>query len=432
MTAGNNKWIGQSVERLEDPPLVTRPRPLRRRHHISAPAPHADRALEPRPRPDRLDRHVEPRARCPGVVAVWTAADIADVAADRFPRGTRSRSSSPTGSRCWRPTRCAMSASRSPRCSPKIPMWPRTPPISSPWRSRNCRSLLDADARAGRILVRPQHRGGHHPSRLRRRRCGVPVRAHDRRARARHRPALRRAAGSARRASAATTPRATSWNCTAPPRCRTATATCSRACSSRTPSSVHVHEVACRRRLRHPRRALSRGRAGLRRRHAPRAAGEMDRGPARAPDRRQPFAPAAPPHPRGAATDEGESSPSTTLFSRPRRLCAHPCHPRRAHDLRHAAGPVSRAGLSRGRPLPPDQQDAGRDLSRAGPLRDHVRARAAGRRHRAPSSARSDRRAPPQRRHAGRDAVQAAARGAGRGDRFRFRRLSRAARQARW
>src|SRR6516162_2729819 len=41
--------------------------------------------------------------------------------------------------------------------------------------------------------------------------------------------------------SVATTPRATSSNCTAPPRCRTAIASCSRACS-RARSSIQVHE----------------------------------------------------------------------------------------------------------------------------------------------------------------------------------------------
>ena len=40
---------------------------------------------------------------------------------------------------------------------------------------------------------------------------------------AHQRPALRRAAGNAAARSAATTPRATCWNCTAPPRCRTGT-----------------------------------------------------------------------------------------------------------------------------------------------------------------------------------------------------------------
>ena len=58
----------------------------------------------------------------------------------------------------------------------------------------------------------------------------------------------------------------------------------------RPPSSVQCYEFACRRRLRHPRRTLSRGRAGLRRGDASRPSDKVDRGPARAPDRRQPLA----------------------------------------------------------------------------------------------------------------------------------------------
>ena len=56
--------------------------------------------------------------------------------------------------------------------------------------------------------------------------------------------------------------------------------------------------VACRRRLWHSRRALSRRRAGLRRREKIQPAGEMDRGPARAPDRGQSFTPAGAQDPR--------------------------------------------------------------------------------------------------------------------------------------
>ena len=63
-------------------------------------------------------------------------------------------------------------------------------------------------------------------------------------------------------------------------------------------SGIHVHEFACRRRLRHPRRALSRGCSGLRRRQKIQPAGEMDRRPARAPDRGQSFAPATAQDPR--------------------------------------------------------------------------------------------------------------------------------------
>ena len=72
--------------------------------------------------------------------------------------------------------------------------------------------------------------------------------------------------GDARRRSPATTPAATSSNCTAPPRCRTGTAIRSPACWAAIPRLGASLRGPCRRRLRHPRRALSRGRAGLRRR----------------------------------------------------------------------------------------------------------------------------------------------------------------------
>ncbi len=49
-------------------------------------------------------------------------------------------------------------------------------------------------------------------------------------------------------------------------------------------------------------------------------------------------------------------------------------------------GPVSRAGLSGARSCPADQQDAGRHLSGARPLREHVRARAADGRDRGSGS----------------------------------------------
>ena len=56
----------------------------------------------------------------------------------------RSRSSRRTASRCWRRTRCAMSASRWRRCSPRIPTSPRTPPIWSPCEVEELPPLLDA------------------------------------------------------------------------------------------------------------------------------------------------------------------------------------------------------------------------------------------------------------------------------------------------
>ena len=135
---GATKWIGQSVERLEDPPLVTGrgrfagdinfPRQLHMRivrsNHAHANIVSIDteaaRGAARRGRGVDRGRH---RRR----------------AADRFPRRAdrEARAVPPAGA--GDRTRCAMSASRSPRCSPKTLTSPRTPPISSPWRSRNCR-----------------------------------------------------------------------------------------------------------------------------------------------------------------------------------------------------------------------------------------------------------------------------------------------------
>ncbi len=239
---------------------------------------------------------------------------------------------------------------------------------------------------AGRVLAGPRQRGGDHPPGLWRRRCGVPHGAARRRARARHRPPFRRAAGDARRhrplRRRARHSRTARRRQGAAPQSGTAVAH-ARLAAELDPCL----RIPCRRRLRHPRRDLSRGRAGLRRRQAIQASGEMDRGPARASDRRQSFAPAAAQDPRRGRQRRRHPRHRRRLFPRPGRLCAHPRDARRAHDGRHPAGPVSRAGLSLDRPFPPDQQDAGRDLSRARPLRDDFRARAAGRRHRRTSSA---------------------------------------------
>src|SRR5436190_18531495 len=86
MTAGNNKWIGQSVERLEDPPLVrgrgrfaadiSFPHQL---HMRIARSNHAHGSI----------RSIDTRAAraFPGVVAVWTAADITDLPPIDFREG---------------------------------------------------------------------------------------------------------------------------------------------------------------------------------------------------------------------------------------------------------------------------------------------------------------------------------------------------------
>ena len=271
----------------------------------------------------------------------------------------------PTASRCWRPTACAMSASRSPRCSP-----------SDPYVAEDAADLVAMEIEelpiaargrraARRIRARPRHRGrrssaqgyGDVDAALR----AAPV---GRRARARDRPPFRRAAGDPRRhrplRRRARSARAARRRQGAAPQSRAALA------HARAPAVVDPRaRVPRRRRLRHPRRALSGGRAGLRRRHAARPAGEMDRGPARAPDRGQSFAPAAASHSRGGRRRRPHPRDRRRLLPRPGRLCAHPRRARRAHDRGHAARALPRAGLSRGRAFPPDQQDAGGDLSRA-------------------------------------------------------------------
>src|SRR4249919_2596137 len=87
MTAGNNKWIGQSVERLEDPPLVRG----RGRFAADISFPHQlhmriVRSNHAHGKVVSIDT-VAARA-LPGVVAVWTAADIADVPPIDFREGS--------------------------------------------------------------------------------------------------------------------------------------------------------------------------------------------------------------------------------------------------------------------------------------------------------------------------------------------------------
>ena len=143
----------------------------------------------------------------------------------------RSRRSIRTASRCWRPTASAMSASRSPRYLPPTPISPRTPPIWSPPRSRNCR----------RCSTRKPRRPSFRRDIPVRRRSSAKATATSMRSCATRRmwskSSLRSAGIPAcrwRRAapSAATTPRAAFSNCTAPPKCRTASRNCCRACSA--------------------------------------------------------------------------------------------------------------------------------------------------------------------------------------------------------
>ena len=86
MTAGNNRWIGQSVERLEDPPLV-RGRG-RFAGDISFPHQLHLRVVRANHAHGRIVAIDASAARAlPGVAAVWTAADIADVPPIDFREG---------------------------------------------------------------------------------------------------------------------------------------------------------------------------------------------------------------------------------------------------------------------------------------------------------------------------------------------------------
>ena len=86
MTAGNNKWIGQSVERLEDPPLVRG----RGRFAADISFPHQlhMRIVRANHAHGRIAAIDTSGARAlPGVVAVWSAADIADIPPIDFREG---------------------------------------------------------------------------------------------------------------------------------------------------------------------------------------------------------------------------------------------------------------------------------------------------------------------------------------------------------
>ena len=86
MTSVDNKWIGQSVERLEDPPLVKGHG--RFAADISFPRQLHMRMVRSNHAHGRIVAIDTAAARdLPGVVAVWTAADIADVPSIDFREG---------------------------------------------------------------------------------------------------------------------------------------------------------------------------------------------------------------------------------------------------------------------------------------------------------------------------------------------------------
>ena len=339
----NNKWIGQSVARLEDPPLV------RGRGRFAG-----DISF-----PHQLHMRVVRSTHAHGRIASIDARRRA-----RCPASSRS-GPPPTSPTCRRSIsaraafrarpyrqpvlatgRCAMSASRSRRCSRTTPTWPRTPPISSRWRSRNCRSCSPPrpSPASSRPAAPPRS-----PSSARATatstRClrSAPV---DGRARSRDRPPLRRAAGDARRdrplRRLARRARAVRRRQGAAPQSRAAR----RACSGCTPSSIHVHE------------AHVGGGFGIRGELYPEdvlvcvAAMRLGRPVKWIEDRREHLIAAN--HSRqqlhriraGGRPRRPHPRPRRRLLSRPGRLCAHPRRARRAHD-----GAASCRGLTASRPI---------------------------------------------------------------------------------
>ena len=126
MTASANLSAGR-VPRLEDRPLLTGLGPLRRRHFLPRPL-HMRVVRSPiahgRLQVDRRVRALKAARRACGVDRGrrW---HISRRSAFASPA---SQCSSPTDSRCWRATSCAMSASRSRRFLPTTLTSPKTPP----------------------------------------------------------------------------------------------------------------------------------------------------------------------------------------------------------------------------------------------------------------------------------------------------------------
>ena len=221
--------------------------------------------------------------------------------------------------------------------------------------------------------------------------------------------------------------RATCWSCTAPPGCRTATGT-DRTDAQPHPSSVNCSELPRRRRVSAFAASFTRGRA--------RAAWPpcgSSRPVKWIEDRREHLIAAN--HSRKQlhnvrARGDGDGeilAIDDEIFHDHGAYVRTHATARRRYDGGVSARTLSRAGLSRDRSFSPDQQDAGRDLPRARPLRDNLRARAAGRCDRAPGSAsiRIDVRRR-MRSLSRKCRIKRPLEALGRGNRLRFRRLSRA------
>ena len=168
-TERDMSFVGRSVPRLEDRPLLRRPGPLRGRRVVSADAAHARSCARRGAWPHRVDR----RERGAGAAGRGGGVDRRRCrrhSADRFPADQARRAGALPPADPRATDACAMSAIRSRRCLRPIPISPRTPPTSSRSISRNCRSCSTPTAPPGEFDDRPLDRAGRDPQRLRRRR----------------------------------------------------------------------------------------------------------------------------------------------------------------------------------------------------------------------------------------------------------------------
>ena len=363
-------FVGRSVTRLEDRPLVTGrgrfaadvafPRMLHMRVVRSA---HAHGRI--------VSIDTSAALALPGVAAAWTSADVSPISLRSIFASPASRAWRPIASPFWPGSACAMSASRSPRCLRLIPMWRRTQPISSPSRSTNCRSSSMPPRRPGEFedgrstepaIVEKSYgdivaafRDAHAVVELDLaigRHSGVPLET---------RGAIARydaASDVLELHGAAKVPH---WNRDNIARML-----------GRDPASVHLFEGHVG------------GGFGIRGELYPEdvlvclAALRLGRPVKWIEDRREHLIAAN--HSRAAAPQGSRrgrrrgphSRHRRRVLPRPGRLCPHPRGHRARSCRRDVAGPISGAGVSGDRSRPAHQQDAGRDLSRA---RDGSKAR---------------------------------------------------------
>ena len=197
MTAGSNKWIGQSVERLEDPPLVRG----RGRFAADISFPHQlhMRIVRANHAHGRITAIDTSAARAlPGVVAVWSAADIADIPPIDFREGRIP---------ALEPYRQPVLAIDKVRYvgEPVAAVFAEDPYVAEDaadlvtMEIEELPILLAAEGEPGEFSAGRNTEVADDPAGLWRRGCGASLRAHGRGTRARDRPPFRRAAGGARR-----------------------------------------------------------------------------------------------------------------------------------------------------------------------------------------------------------------------------------------